>query len=96
MKPFHVAHILAFCAALDRNAIQKDLDPMHNLSDTRAALAIQKRMAGYSWEPLGRFYRKNYHVIESIGVPEPRCNQDDWQYTGSPARLPPNGEKRGH
>ena len=77
LKPFHVAHILASCAALDRTDIREFLDPSHNLSDTRAALAILTRMANSSWEPLGRFYRRNYHVIESIGAPEPRSDQDD-------------------
>ena len=71
LKPFHVSHILASCAALDRTAIREFLDWAHNLSDTHVALAILTRMAQSSWELLGILYRQRYYVIESIRASEP-------------------------
>ena len=43
--------------------------------------AILKRIAKSSWEPLVRFYRQNYHIIESIG---PRSDQNEVKLQGAP------------
>ena len=42
---------------MDWSAIERFLDPDNSLLDTRVALAILKRMAVVSWEPLAKFYR---------------------------------------
>ena len=62
---------------MDRSAIEQFLDPNNGLSDTQAALAILKRMAWASWEPLDKFSRENYHVMGTLGNPEPQSDHDD-------------------
>ena len=76
-QPFHVAHILASCAAMDRSAIGRFLDLENGLSDTRVALAILKRMAVASWEPLTKFYRQYYHIMGTVGDLEPQSDHDN-------------------
>ena len=76
-KPFHVAHILVSCTTMDQSAIVRNLNLDNGLSDTGAALAILKRMALDSWEPLAKFYRQNYNIIGTVGDPVPQSDQED-------------------
>ena len=57
--------------------IVRCLDPDNGLSDTWVALTILKRMARAFWEPLATFYRQNYHVMGTIGDPEPQNDHGD-------------------
>ena len=86
---FNVAHVLASCPAFDRTALQGFLEAPSNKSDTRKALAILKRLAKTSWEPLDRFYRQNYHTFEIVGIPE--VDTDDSEVSGSEPDNHQNG-----
>ena len=62
---------------MDWSAIMRFVDLDNSLSDSRAALAILKRKALDSWEPLAKFYRQNYNDMGTVGDPASQSDQED-------------------